>query len=363
MQLSDCLVKINVYRESMIKHPTSRFVISRSKVRLLSSASLTTRLLRGGPASVIATNHNKVSSRFVINYHVVWLDVFLRPLANKLASHGDHNMKKSYLWTTLRARLHLVHSAPGKYHWLFLPGGPGLGSESLNGLADILQLPGTVWHVDFPGDGSNTTPNDAEYFSRWSEALVEVASALENVIVVAHSSGGMFSLATPALEDILTGLVLMDSAPDASWQQFFGRYVKEHPLAEAEKLQALYDADPSNETLKKLTIACAPYFSTKKSAQAIILLLESLPFNYKTHLWAAENFDQTYKAKWVPRAMPALIFAGDQDPITPLTLFLASPDFQRENILIRKIDNASHFPWVDNPAQVKQVFREYCERL
>lgn len=273
-------------------------------------------------------------------------------------------MKKSYLWTKSKARLHLVNTVPGKnYHWLFLPGGPGLGSESLVGLAEMLQLPGATWHVDFPGDGSNTTTNDAEYFSHWSEALIEVASAFENVIIVAHSSGGMFTLATPALEKIINGLVLMDSAPDASWQRFFGQYVNENPLAEAEKLQVLYDKDPSNETLKKLTIACAPYFSTPKSAREIILLLDSLPFNYKTHLWAALNFDQTYKAKWVPHSIPTLILAGDQDPITPLKLFLDSPNFQRENISIQAIDNSSHFPWVDNPHQVKKVFHEFCQRL
>lgn len=273
-------------------------------------------------------------------------------------------MNKSYLWTKLKARLHLVHSAPGEpYNWLFLPGGPGLGSESLNGLAEILQLPGNVWHVDFPGDGSNTTQNDAESFSHWSEALIEVTSALENVILVAHSSGGMFSLATPALEDALTGLVLMDSAPDALWVQTFSEYVKENPLTEAEKLQALYDKDPSNETLKQLTIACAPYISTENSLQKIISLLESLPFNCKTHLWAAEHFDQTYKAKWIPQWIPTLIFSGDQDHLTPLKLFLDAPDFQRDNIIIRKIDDASHFPWMDNPQHVKKMFDEYCERL
>jgi len=273
-------------------------------------------------------------------------------------------MKKSYLWTKLKARLQLVHTAPGKnYNWLFLPGGPGLGSESLNGLAEMLQLPGTVWHVDFPGDGSNTTTDDAEYFSHWSAALIEVTSALENVILVAHSSGGMFALATPELEKNITGLVLMDSAPDASWQQFFAQYVKENPLTETEKWQTIYDKDPSNETLRQLTIACAPYFSTKNSLQKIILLLQSLPFNYKTHLWAATHFDQTYQAKWVPKTIPTLIFAGDQDHITPLKLFLDSHDFQRENILIREIDNASHFPWLDNPEKIKQIFEEYCQRF
>ena len=115
--------------------------------------------------------------------------------------------------------------------------------------------------------------------------------------------------------------------------------------------------------MKNLTIACAPYFSTHNGLQKIISLLKSLPFNYKTHQWAAKNFDQTYKLKWVPKTIPTLIFAGAEDHITPLKLFLDSDHFQRANILIREIENASHFPWIDNPHQVKQIFDEYCQQL
>lgn len=273
-------------------------------------------------------------------------------------------MNKPPLWTKSKARLQFVYANPGKnYNWLFLPGGPGLGSESLNGLAEILGLPGNVWHVDFPGDGSNTTENDAEYFSNWSQALVEVASALPDVILVAHSSGGMFVLATPVLEKIIVGLVLMDSAPSASWQQFFAEYVKENPLVEAQKLQTLYEKNPSNETLKQLTIACVPYFSTKISLQRITSFLESLPFNYKTHLWAAENFDRTYQAQWTPKTLPTLILAGEQDHITPIKLFSEADNFKRDNVLIHEIKDGSHFPWFDNPTQVKKVFEAFCQKL
>lgn len=175
-------------------------------------------------------------------------------------------MNKTYLWTKSKARLKFIQANPGKnYNWLFIPGGPGLGSESLNGLAEILHLPGSVWHVGFPGDGSNTTENDTAAFANWSQALIEAVNTFPNVILVAHSSGGMFALATPALKDILVGLVLMDSAPNANWQRFFSEYVQQNPIIEAEKLQELYDANPSNETLKQLTVACAAYFSTKKA--------------------------------------------------------------------------------------------------
>lgn len=264
------------------------------------------------------------------------------------------------MFTGSKARLHFIKKAPGPdYNWLFLPGGPGLGSESLNELIALLKPPGSVWQLDLPGDGSNTTGD----FAHWSNALIEAVSALPHVILVAHSSGGMFALATPELEKHLIGLVIMDSAPDASWQQSFAELVKNNPLPEAEKLQAQYDLNPSNALLKQLTIACAPYFATEKSLDQITQLIQHLPFNYKAHLWAAKHFDPTYRAKWVPQTLPTLLFAGDQDHLTPLSLFLERKDFHRANVVIRKIAGGSHFPWIDNPGGVIGVFEEFYPRL
>jgi pimeloyl-ACP methyl ester carboxylesterase len=273
-------------------------------------------------------------------------------------------INKNPVWTKSKARLQCVQANNEKnYNWLFLPGGPGLGSESLRSLTEILSLPGSMWHVDFPGDGSNVSENGDENFSQWHEALIEVAEKLDNIILVAHSSGGMFALAAPELEKKLLGLILISSAPNADWQQSFAEYVKAHPLAEAEGIQSLYQESPSNDLLKKLTIASAPYFSTKENLEKMINLLEALPFNYQSHLWAANNFDSMYQAKWVPQKIPTLIFAGDQDHLTPLKWFANSTRFQRKNILLREIKNAAHFPWIDNPTQVKQLFADYCEWL
>src|SRR5258708_26094 len=129
-------------------------------------------------------------------------------------------MKQHFLWTKSKARLKQVRTDHTKnYNWLFLPGGPGLGSESLSSLTEILHLPGASWNVEFRGDGSNTTEDDEKSFANRSQAIIEATCAVENVILVAHSSGGMFALATPELERNLKGFVLMDSAPHADWQK------------------------------------------------------------------------------------------------------------------------------------------------
>ena len=171
-------------------------------------------------------------------------------------------------------------------------------------------------------------PHDQQYFSRWSEALVESINALDNVVLVAHSTGGMYSLATPALQKMLTGLVLMDSAPDASWQQLLMEAVKHNPIPEVEYLHKLYAESPNNETLKQLTVLSVPYLFTKNGLKKDLSFLESLPYNFMTCEWSAQHFDPSYKAKWIPINIPTLIFAGEKDSVTPLSLFLEAIDFK-----------------------------------
>jgi pimeloyl-ACP methyl ester carboxylesterase len=267
-------------------------------------------------------------------------------------------------WTKSKARLTLIRTQPGgNYNWLFLPGGPGLGSESLKGLTDLLHLPGTIWHLDLPGDGSNRIVDDVEAFSNWSEALIEATTALDDVILVGHSLGGMFALATPELASHLEGLVLIASAPDASFQESFAVYVTNNPLPNTRPLEIQYETNPDDEIFKELTIAYAPYMATDSGKKAIVTLMEGLPFNYRPYRWTGKNFNPIYKAKWVPKNIPVLVMAGDKDYLTPLKLFRDLPEYQGENVLMREIPGASHFPWLENPERVRKVFEEYVLSL
>lgn len=269
-------------------------------------------------------------------------------------------MNKNYLWTSLKARLQLIRTTQGSnLNWLFLAGGPGLGSESLTPLTQKLNLPGSMWNLDLPGDGSNLTEDDEQYFSKWSESLIEAANTLDNVILVAHSTGGMYALATSELEKLLTGLVLMDSAPNASWQEHFMQTVKQNPIPGAEELHNIYAANPNNKVLKQLTLLSAAYLFTQDGLQKDISFLESLPYNFRTCEWSAKHFDSIYQAQWVPQKIPTLIFAGEEDQITPLHLFTRAKVFNRPNILIRSIKNAGHFPWIENLKDVIHLFNEF----
>ncbi len=269
-------------------------------------------------------------------------------------------MPKEYLWTKSRARLQWIRTSGGEaYNWLFLPGGPGLGSESLFPLLDILELPGNIWRMDLPGDGSNTTSD----MSHWSQALLEATGALDNVILVGHSRGGMFALATPDLEKTLTGLVLMNSAPDMSWQTDLATKLVDFPLPEADRAEEQYRQHPNNATLRECIITAAPrMFFTEEGLRKGIEFMEKLPFNYEAWQWAEEHFDPGYQAEWIPH-IPTLILSGEKDIAIPIKYFRVRKEYKRGNILLKEIENAGHFPWIENPQGVIAAFNEYLSFL
>jgi len=272
-------------------------------------------------------------------------------------------MSHPFLWTRLGARLELMRTNPGLHHWIFLPGGPGLGSESLFPLIDILTLPGNMWRVDLPGDGSNTTGNNAASFRYWSEALVEAVEALSNVVLVAHSRGGMFALATPELEKKLKGLVLMTTAPDMGWQKDLESIIPNYPLPEADIADENYRKNPSNALLRECVLTAAPrMFFTDEGLKKGLEFLSHLPYNHTVFQWAEEHFDPVYQSKWIPE-IPTLILSGEKDIAIPIRHFQDKPAYHRKNILMREIPGAGHFPWIENPHAVMRAFQEFSEKL
>jgi pimeloyl-ACP methyl ester carboxylesterase len=268
-------------------------------------------------------------------------------------------MNKSFLWTESGARLQLIQACGGgDYNWFFLPGGPGLGSESLFPLFSILRLPGNLWRVDLPGDGSNI--GNGRTIARWPQALLEVTNAFESVIFVGHSRGGMFLLALPELEMKIRGLVLMDSAPDRTWIETFALQIKDKPPTPEERN---YEQSPNNETLKKFVLAGASLMFTKQHLEKGRKSLEELPYNHQAIQWTQQYFDPIYSAQWIPKNIPTLIFSGSRDLPTPLKLFSERDEFVRANILMREIKDAGHFPWIENPQEVVTAFEEYIKLL
>lgn len=252
----------------------------------------------------------------------------------------------------------------GALNWLFLPGGPGIGSESLAGLVDLLDVPGTSWLVDLPGDGSNTDgPGIADDpFRRWPKVLVEAAAAVPNPVFVGHSTGGMYLLATPELEGLLVGLVLMSTAPDASWLPVFEGMTQGHPLTEVDDASAAYAEDPSDAHLAAVAVASAPWNFGAGTVEAGAAFLASMPYNGAAVAWSDDNFDRDYVHQWWPTGLPTLIVSGADDRIVTQTLW-DEPEFAGRNVSQAWIAGGAHFPWFENPHAVRKAFSDFSQLL
>ncbi len=267
-------------------------------------------------------------------------------------------------WTPSGVRLRRRTSRPGELNWLFLPGGPGIGSESLDRLVDVVDVPGTSWMVDLPGDGSNVdapgAPSDP--FGQWPQVLSEAAASLPNPVFVGHSTGGMYILSTPDLEELLAGMVLVSTAPDASWLPAFVRMTEEHPIVEVEQASSRYEADPSNENLAAIAVSSAPWNFGADTAPAGAEFLAGMPYNGDAVAWSEVNFDHSYQHRWWPTRVPTLILSGSEDRIVSQGLW-NDPRFAGDNVTHDVIDGGAHFLWFENPDQTRLTFQRFAENV
>jgi pimeloyl-ACP methyl ester carboxylesterase len=192
---------------------------------------------------------------------------------------------------------------------------------------------------------------------------VEAAQALDDVVMVGHSTGGMFMLSLPELEAHLAGMALVSSAPHAGWRDSFAQYTQDHPIPAVDDAAARYAEHPDDRHLRDLTLAAAPWNFGERDLARGRSLLEGLPYNHAAVAWADAHFDDTYRARWSPRTIPALVVSGAQDHVVTQQLWHEDPAFTRPNILHRRIEGAAHFPWIENPEAVHAAFTDLANQL
>ncbi|WP_308467007.1 alpha/beta fold hydrolase [Rathayibacter soli] len=256
------------------------------------------------------------------------------------------------------------YSAGEGLDWLLLPGGPGLGSESLLGLAKAVEVPGNLWMVDLPGDGSNRDAPGApaDPYALWPDVLVEAAQAVAFPVLVAHSTGGMYALSVSGLEPLLCGFVLIESAPHAGWREKFGEFAAKNTSPQIRAAEQRYASNPSDETVRELTLATATWNVGAQSLPAAATMLERLPFNNAAVEWSGAHFDDVYEATWWPAALPTLIISGTADHVIDQTIWV-DPSYAGLHIHRTLIDGGSHFPWLDRPEVVAAAINAFAMTL
>ncbi len=273
-----------------------------------------------------------------------------------------------YLFDKQQIRYQVVAKNPhGKktLNWLFIPGGPGSDSASLLDLVQMLELPGTIWLIDFPGNGSNTEGISSEYdYNEWFNLMIPMVTRFENPVLVGFSFGGILSLLTPELEDHLAGFVALNSTPKL-WLKAAAQCAKKYNLPDFSQQMQTFIKQPSQETCNKFRDVSLPYYFYKKgSLKKGEELFLSIPFAFKPAYWGLEKLVAcNYSATWIPKKVPTLILGSEFDWMTPFELFKNDTRFLRENIEFCEIKEAGHFSWIDNPSEIKAVFERFAARL
>ena len=270
-----------------------------------------------------------------------------------------------YFFDSNQVRYELVKTSGGKaLNWLFLPGGPGADSSYFHSLIDLLDLPGNVWCIDLPGNGSNIENVADDYdYDEWFSIFVSAVERFENPILVGQSFGGMFPLMFPELEKLLKGLVILNSAPKL-WMEKAVEYAQQFNLPDLSVEMAEFTATPNQETFDAALAACMPYYFRKDKLEEGRAFLLKVPFQFKPAVWwQRKAVELDFSAKWVPQDVPTVIVGGKYDCICPFSLFKEDQRFNRENIDFFYGEEAGHCPWVESPDLCLVAFEKLLTSL
>lgn len=250
------------------------------------------------------------------------------------------------------------------FNWVFIPGGPGMDSSYFQGLIELLNLPGNVYRIDFPQNGSNFIQEyDLSYnFNQWEQCLKEVISVIKNPILVGHSFGAMYPLLFPELEQSLRGFFVLNSAPSLWITQALQKATSKGLPSFEKEMHAFNDA-PSLASFKAVLNGWMPYNFPPETLEKGRALVVKDPFNYHAANWWLEKSNAIqYTAQWVPK-IPMQIIGGSEDCVTPFEIYATDFRFQKPNIHMQEIQGAGHFPWVEKPQEVKKIFSEFLARV
>jgi pimeloyl-ACP methyl ester carboxylesterase len=271
-----------------------------------------------------------------------------------------------YLYDKNNTRFQLVKSVPGDkaLNWAFLPGGPGVDSKYLIDLINTLHMPGNYWLIDLPDNGTNIQNKDLspERFENWGGYLVDALTRFENPVLVGHSFGGYLPLFCPELESVLAGFVILNSTPTLH-SEIFANIAQEHHLPSLEDAQALFVKNKNTQALQSLYVLESEYFFApeyrEKGINQIIKKLEfSIPAEY---WWYTQGVKFYSQITWVPQKIPTLIIGGSNDYITPLAVFENDNRFKRGNITLHLLEDAGHFPWLEQPNSLNESLMRFTK--
>jgi pimeloyl-ACP methyl ester carboxylesterase len=273
-------------------------------------------------------------------------------------------MKKTYLnynYDINNIRYSLVKSIGKGLDWIFIPGGPGADSSYLLDIINNIEAQGNFYLIDLPGGGNHIAPEDYD-FNNWFKILPEFIAKFTKPIIVGHSFGGMLPLLHPELETMLSGLIIINSAPSlwlAESQKLFAK--NNIPLLPEKEI---FIKEPNQDNFIKALKAYIPYYFNLEYLEIGQKFINNLIYPYHTSntimkILIAIN----YNATWIPQKVKCMLIGGEFDIINPFSIFQKDSRFKRENIKQILLKEAGHWCWTQKPNELKQLIENFSKAI
>lgn len=262
------------------------------------------------------------------------------------------------------SRLRSLKKVGSGVTWLLIPGGPGIESDYMASMALQLSIDVNFITFDLPRiEYYPKNPGWPDVVKSWREDLCEALCFQENTVIVGHSFGGMLALSTPELQEHCVGAVFLDSSPSKDWEKHSAIAATKLDATKANKAEEEFAKNPSDEAFKKVCVEWAPFYFLPEfevKGREVLLKTSYNHFPYR----ACGEFFKDFRNRWGGWNFPTLCLAGDNDLITPLSLFENDPSFaEQSNVELVEIKKSGHFPWVENLRDFQLAMKKFSEQF
>lgn len=243
---------------------------------------------------------------------------------------------------------------------VLIPGGPGLSSESLGSIDELLKA-FDVARMDPPGTGG--LPDSELYtFPDMLESMTDALIALERPLVfMGHSFGSIYAAQLcfrPQLN--VTGLVAV--APMISTNSIQGalQAFPAHASTDSKAAERAFGEAPTNENFTQWLTTLAPVYFINEQRAAGIARLQADKVSAKAFAQLFPYVLSTEHPRLLPRLKyleaPKLLIAGESDLICPGRQL--QEDAAAIGASFEIIPGASHFVTFEQPAAFAKIIEK-----
>ena len=249
---------------------------------------------------------------------------------------------------------------------LLLHGGPGFDHSGFKPAFSVLSDVVQIVYYDHRGNGRSTGTDPATWnLAQWGDDVKGLCDALGIVkpIVCGLSFGGFVAQAYATRYPEHPGkLILLSTVAKIDFPIVFETFTRLGG-PEIGALAESYWTNPTAEGGASYIAKCMPFYnqrhdasSNERLARAIIKTEVAAHFNGPSN----EHGRMDFRHDLAKIACPVLMMAGEEDPITPISLSeMTAQCIPPHLVRFERLENCGHNVATDNPGRVFGAIREF----